>query len=248
LIEARNAVADIAPHIITVAHTGSTNADMVAKSRQGAGEGTWLRAEQQSAGRGRMGRNWHSALGNFYGSTLVRLRDEDPAAATLAMLTAVCVFDVVQPLLHTPAALQIKWPNDVLFSGAKLSGILLERSDDAVIIGIGVNVVSAPKVDGRNTCCIAEHGMVPDIDAFTQALAKDFATKISNWRCDSAQIWLKTSYLARAHPVGAHLKISLSAESQVQGVFDGLADDGALRLRLADGSTMIVHAGDVDLI
>jgi BirA family transcriptional regulator, biotin operon repressor / biotin---[acetyl-CoA-carboxylase] ligase len=113
----------------TVAETGSTNADMLELARAGLGEGVWLRAERQQGGRGRQGRAWVSPVGNFYGSTLVRLRDSDPAPATLALVAAVALEEVVRAYLpEATPALAIKWPNDVLLGGAKLSGILLERT------------------------------------------------------------------------------------------------------------------------
>ncbi len=89
----RGAVAVLS--IRTVAETGSTNADLLAAAKTGASEGTWLRAERQTAGRGRLGRAWVSPEGNLYASTLVRLRATDPAAATLALVAGVAVEEAV---------------------------------------------------------------------------------------------------------------------------------------------------------
>ena len=83
----------------TVAETGSTNADMLALARSGVEEGVWLRAERQTGGRGRQGRVWVSPIGNFYGSTVVRVRGGDPAAATLALVAAVALEEVVRVYL-----------------------------------------------------------------------------------------------------------------------------------------------------
>jgi BirA family biotin operon repressor/biotin-[acetyl-CoA-carboxylase] ligase len=85
--------------IRTVAETGSTNADMLALARSGAEEGLWLRAERQSGGRGRQGREWVSPEGNLYASTLVRLRPTDPPAPTLALVAAVAPEETVRSYL-----------------------------------------------------------------------------------------------------------------------------------------------------
>jgi len=81
--------------IRVVEETGSTNADMLALAAAGAAEGSWLRAERQTAGKGRQGRAWESPIGNFYGSTLVRLRPTDPPAPTLALVAAVALEEAV---------------------------------------------------------------------------------------------------------------------------------------------------------
>src|SRR5689334_7206475 len=107
--------------IRTVPETGSTNDDLAALARAGAPEGTWLRAERQTGGRGRQGRGWESPLGNLHASTLVRLAPGDPPAPTLALVAAVALREVAAAF--APGAdLVIKWPNDLLAGGAKLAG------------------------------------------------------------------------------------------------------------------------------
>ena len=132
--------------IRTVAATGSTNADLLELARSGAVEGLWLVAERQTAGRGRQGRTWESPPGNLYASTLVRLRRDDPSAPGLALVAAVALHEVVAAVLTggRRGGLLLKWPNDLLLDGAKLAGILLERADDAVVIGVGVNAQHHP--------------------------------------------------------------------------------------------------------
>lgn len=226
--------------IRSVAETGSTNDDLAALAREGAAEGLWLRAERQTGGRGRQGRAWSSPPGNLYASTLVRLRPGDPPAPTLALVAAVA--------LHEAAALYargilIKWPNDLLAGGAKLSGILLERADDAVVIGFGVNLAHHPTdIERPATSIAALTGSAPDPDAFLETLANAFARWLSRWRSDGLAP-VRRAWLAAAHPVGT----ALTAAGE-QGLFDGLDETGALRLRLGDGTLRLVHAGDVFLI
>lgn len=238
--------------IRTVAETGSTNADMLELARAGAGEGLWLRAERQLGGRGRQGRVWASPLGNFYGSTLVRLRPSDPPAATLALVAAVALDEVVGAYLsHVPSegrgSVVIKWPNDLLLGGAKLSGILLERADDAVIVGIGVNLAHHPDDTDRRATSLAVHGTAPDPADFAETLADAFARWLGIWR-GQGLMPVRARWLERAHPIGTALTARLADGSATDGLFDGLDPDGALILRLADGATRVIHAGDVFLL
>jgi BirA family transcriptional regulator, biotin operon repressor / biotin---[acetyl-CoA-carboxylase] ligase len=280
--------------IKTVAETHSTNDDVAAHAREGAPEGLWLRAERQTGGRGRQGRGWHSPEGNLYASTLVRMREGDPPAPTLALVAAVALHEVSalfagdQPsplwggqgggrpasagrkeslsashaaraphptlphkgggLLSSPGAspahaVMIKWPNDILAGPAKLAGILLERSGDAVVIGFGVNLAHHPEHLGRPVTSLAALiGAAPDPALFLETLAECFARWLARWRSEGLAP-IRAAWLAAAHPPGTAL-----ATSEGEGLFDGLDPSGALRLRLADGIVRVIHAGDVFLL
>lgn len=232
--------------ITTVSQTGSTNADLAAAVRGGEGlpEGTWLVADRQTAGKGRQGRQWFDGSGNFMGSTLVHLSPRDPSPASLALVAGLAAYEAVLPLLSDPAGLRLKWPNDLLLGGAKLAGILLERESHAVIIGIGVNLAAAPDLPGRETVSLAAFGPAPDRDLFAQSLSACFDREIERWRTYGVEP-LTRRWQSVAHPLGTSLVVSPPGEAPVEGLFDGLAPDGALRLRLADGSTRVIHAGDV---
>jgi BirA family biotin operon repressor/biotin-[acetyl-CoA-carboxylase] ligase len=233
--------------IRTVPETGSTNDDLATLAEQGAAEGAWLRAERQTGGRGRHGRVWQSPAGNLYASTLVRLQPTDPPAPTLALVAAVALHDVVQAYAGG-AEIRIKWPNDLVARGAKLSGILLERSGDAVIIGFGVNLADHPTDTPRPATSLAAlAGVAPDAAALLADLAASFAGWLSRWRSEGFAP-VRGRWLERAHPRGTALSTSGADGASLDGLFDGLDDDGALRLRLADGSTHVIHAGDVFLI
>jgi BirA family biotin operon repressor/biotin-[acetyl-CoA-carboxylase] ligase len=232
--------------IRTVAETGSTNADLIALAASGTGEGFWLRAERQTGGRGRQGRVWQSPPGNFYGSTLVRLRASDPAPATLALVAAVALEEAAR--VHAPeAALSIKWPNDLLLGGAKLAGILLERAGDAVVVGIGVNLAHHPEGLDRPVTSLAAHGPAPDVATFAETLAESFERWIARWRGEGLAP-VRERWIARAHAAGTALAATLPDGQRIEGLFDRLDGDGALILRLADGSVRAIHAADVFLI
>jgi BirA family biotin operon repressor/biotin-[acetyl-CoA-carboxylase] ligase len=231
--------------IRTVEETGSTNADMLALAAAGASEGSWLRAERQTSGKGRQGRAWESPAGNLYASTLVRLRPSDPPAATLALVAAVALEDAVRVFL--PSGGTLKWPNDLLVDGAKLSGILLERAGDAVVIGIGANLAHHPDLPDRPATSLAAHGASADPATLLDVLAEAFARWLGRWRGEGLDP-VRQRWLERGHSTGTALTARLPDGSAVDGLFDGLTHDGALILRLADGSRRVIHAGDVFLI
>ena len=230
--------------IRTVAETGSTNADMLLLARDGAEEGLWLRAERQTAGRGRLGRAWLSPDGNLYASTLVRLRPGNPQPASLALVAAVALHEAIAVFGVTA---ELKWPNDLLLQGAKLSGILLERAGDAVVIGIGVNVAHHPDLPDRPTASLAAAGSPVVAQTLLDVLAESFARWLARWRGEGLGP-VRTAWLAAAHPVGTALTARLPDGSTREGLFDGLDPDGALILRLASGERHVIHAADVFVI
>ena len=232
--------------IRSVPETGSTNADLLADLRAGyrVNEGDWLVADRQVAGRGRQGREWFDGAGNFMGSTVVRLAQADPPPASFALAAALAVYDTVLALLPNPSPLLLKWPNDLTFAGAKLSGILLEREADALVVGIGVNLAQAPDIVGRATVALSQLSPTPDREHFARALASSFARELDRWRTYGVEP-LTRRWQAAAHPVGTPLTIAPPGEAALSGTFDGLTGDGALRLRTIDGATRVIHAGDV---
>ena len=232
--------------ILTVAETGSTNADMLELARAGAEEGLWLRADRQTGGRGRRGRAWESPVGNLYASTLVRLRPTDPPAATLALVTAVALQEVVRAFARGVEVV-IKWPNDLLLAGAKLAGILLERGEDAVVIGIGVNLTHRPDLPDRPATSLADHSATVTPEDFLAELAPILSHRVRRWRGEGLEP-VRRAWLSGAHPIGTALTVNLPDGDSIVGLFDGLDRDGALLLRLADGSVRTIHAGDVFLV
>jgi BirA family biotin operon repressor/biotin-[acetyl-CoA-carboxylase] ligase len=171
---------------------------------------------------------------------LVRLRAGDPPAPTLALVAAVALHEAVS--LHA-AAVRIKWPNDLVANGMKLAGVLLEREGQAVIAGFGVNLAAHPDLPDRPATDVAAiAGTAPAPGLFAEALAESFRRWLERWRTEGIAP-VRRRWLDTAHPVGTKL-----STAEGEGRFDGLDDSGALRLRLADGTLRLVHAGDVFLI
>jgi BirA family transcriptional regulator, biotin operon repressor / biotin---[acetyl-CoA-carboxylase] ligase len=184
-----------------------------------------------------------SPPGNLYASTLVRLNPADPAPATLGFVAAMALFDgVISVAPELP--LKIKWPNDLLVNGAKLSGILLERTGDWVVVGIGVNLSHHPDLPDRPTTSLsALTHQTHDPQAFVEVLARSFADWLTIWRRDIFRVL--DGWRARGHRADEALSVNLPDGERVEGKFVALGNDGALLLRLADGSVRAIHAGDV---
>lgn len=218
---------------------------MLALAEQGGADGSWLRAARQTGGKGRMGRAWESPDGNLYCSTLVRLQPTDPLPHTLALVAANAVHALVAPLCEGQA--RIKWPNDILVDGAKIAGILLERAGHAIVVGIGVNVTGHPVGLDRPVTSLAAQGAN---DATAQALydrlAQLFAHWLSIWRAQGLDP-IRTHWLLNAHPTGTPMRVIQPDGGQVEGTFDTLDRQGMLILRLANGDSRAIHAGDIIL-
>ena len=183
-----------------------------------------------------------SVAGNFYGSTLVQLRPDDPPAPSLSLVAGLALIEALdvavpgQPLV-------LKWPNDLMLSGKKLAGILLERAGERVVLGFGVNLAAAPQLPDRQAASL--NGEVAP-QAFAPLLAGSFARLLGLWR-QSQPALIAQAWLTRAHPVGTPLAVHAGSDDVRSGRFDGLEPDGALRLRRDDGALDIVRAGDVVL-
>lgn len=234
--------------IETIRETGSTNADLLARidSGEALAEGAWLVADRQRAGRGRQGRAWLDAPGNFMGSTAVCLGPSDPSAPGLSLVAALAVYEAVLLRLAEPQHLSLKWPNDLLLRGEKVAGILLERSGNIAVIGIGVNLAAAPPLPDRTAAHLACVGPTPERDSFARELAASLERELARWRQFGMEPII-ARWQSAAHPPGSSISVHGADGTRISGTFQGLAPNGALQLGLADGSTRVIHAGDVAL-
>ena len=180
--------------------------------------------------------------GNFYGSTLVELREADPPAQTLSLAAGLALIEAIDVAVPGQP-LMLKWPNDVMLAGRKLAGILLERSSGRIAVGFGVNLAATPELPDRETASL---GGVCLPQAFAPLLAGSFARLLELWR-RSEPAMIGRAWMARAHPAGTKLTVHSNSEETLAGLFEGLESDGALRLRDEGGSVQIVHAGDIEL-
>ena len=205
-------------------------------------EGDWLVALRQEGGRGRHGRTWQAPEGNFAGSTVIDLRPDDPPAPALALAAGLALIEAAE-VAAPGLPLSLKWPNDLMLGGAKLAGILLERSGQRVVAGFGVNLGAAPDIEGRRTAAL--DGIISP-QAFAPLLAASFARLLRAWRSAEPAAFAR-AWLERAHPIGTRLEVHASANERVTGSFDGIDPDGALRLLRDGGGVEVLRAGDVTL-
>ena len=238
--------------ILLLDQTDSTNAE--ARRRADAGETgpLWIVARRQTEGRGRRGRQWESRDGNLF-STLLQLTRKSPAeAAQVTFVAALAIADLLDA--WAPASLvTIKWPNDVMLAGQKASGVLVESGAHEsgglwLAVGIGINLVSAPEGTERPATALAHHlrgdaVSPPTIEAAAAKLAAAFHVWMTRWETLGFQPILD-AWSARTAGLDGPAVARLGRET-IEGRAEGVGPDGALKLRLADGSLRLISAGDV---
>lgn len=227
----------------------STSDLVVRLAEAGEPEGLAILARRQSAGRGTQGRGWEGRAGNLHLSVLLRPGGPVRDAPQWGLLAAVALADAIAECLPDPAALRLKWPNDVLLGGAKAAGILAEAAatpGDAIAwlsLGFGVNLAHAPEVSGRSTACLADAGVVPPApEAFAERLLVALDRRRRERLLDGFGP-IRAAWLARGPALDAPLAIRRGG-SDITGRFAGLAEDGSLLLA-ADGRVRALASGEV---
>ena len=232
----------------------STNAEARRLAAQGpdvAPEGTIVWAHEQTAGRGRRGRTWHSPRGNLYCSIILRPDAPLKDVAQFSFVAALAVFDAIGSLAQPGTDAQMKWPNDVLVAGRKVSGILLEAqggaqpdaAPDFVIVGVGVNLVSYPEDVAFPATSLTEEGTPVLAPEFLESFARHFQAWARLW-VDEGFERLRKNWLWRCGQVGKEIQVRLANET-LTGTFKDLDENGALVLETAGGGLRTVTAGDV---
>ncbi|GHA90875.1 biotin--[acetyl-CoA-carboxylase] ligase [Algimonas arctica] len=227
---------------------GSTQDEARSLYKSGERGPVWVRADVQTQGRGRRDRTWVSCSGNL-SATLLLPNSTDPSqsalhgfAASLAIVDTLVAYMPQRPVT-------LKWPNDALIGGAKISGLLIEREAKALLIGIGINLVSHPD----NTPYPATHllremkaenladaePLFTGAEAVLALLSKHVMQRIGTLRNDGFEP-IRKDWLAYAHHLGKTVTVN-----GLTGTFTDLAPDGALCLILPNGTETRVHAGDV---
>lgn len=219
----------------------STQRYAAALAADGAVDGTAVVADTQTAGRGRRGRVWHDAPGaSLLVSVILRTSLPLARVPTLSLAAGVAVADALIAVAGVDA--RLKWPNDVLVNGRKIAGVLLERQNDAVILGIGINIAAAsvPAEMTAHATSVAGEGGRADRAALLAALLDALA----QWRPRLEREGfepVRTRWTALAGMLGRRI-----TADGVVGTALGLDDDGALLMETGAGTTRIL-AGDVHM-
>jgi BirA family biotin operon repressor/biotin-[acetyl-CoA-carboxylase] ligase len=240
--------------IEVVQSTGSTNADLLARALAGAPEGVVLAAEEQRAGRGRMGRTWTSpARAALTFSVLLKPAVPPARRGWLPLLTGVAVTAAVTSV--TGVDLRLKWPNDVLAAGAKLCGILAEASGDAVVVGIGLNVSTepaefpSPRPGALPATSLRAAGATAlDRANLLLAILEGFERWYQTWQQaggDPDRSGLRPEYTRLSATIGRTVRAELPGGQALSGPAAGVDSDGRLLVRVSPGSEVAVAAGDV---
>lgn len=230
----------------------STNEEARRRALDGDMGPCWLVTAEQTAGRGRLGRQWSSPRGNLYVTALLPFPGTLQVAALACFSAGLAVIDASRALGVAASQLKLKWPNDVLAGSAKLGGILIETGSQHgrlwMAAGFGVNVEVAPERADRVTSCLTalpggEQATAPKLLA---ALDIAFRARLFQLLGDGFAS-TRTEWLANAAHLGARVELA-PASGRIEGVMTGLAEDGALIVRLADGSETHVRAGEISVL
>ncbi len=238
-----------AAHLTSTGSTMTDLARLVAEGRAGEGR-LWLTAAAQTAGRGRRGRPWTSPPGNLYASLVL----VDPAPpGSLGTLPLVCGLAmraaVAEELGEGAPPVTLKWPNDVLIDGGKCCGILLEQvpvpgGGMAVVFGCGINITSHPLETPYPATHLKAHQPNASAQTLFHRIAEAHAHCLARFDHGRGAPAIVADVRRHVHGVGQSMTVRLES-NQSQGVFEGIADDGRLILRLADGTHKRFAAGDV---
>ena len=233
---------------------GSTQRVAAELAEQGVAQGAVVIAEQQSAGRGRMGRQWHSPSGvNLYATIILRPTCPLAEVPRLSLIAGVAAAEALETA--APGLVALKWPNDVWLNGRKAGGIISEAMTDAshglqcVLIGIGLNLNLAardipPELQGKATSVLIATGYPCDRIAIASALLQKLGTRYMETEQHSFAVirplWERYSALT-GQPVTV-----VDGVSRISGTVTGIDEEGALLLETAQGQRRIL-TGDVSI-
>jgi BirA family biotin operon repressor/biotin-[acetyl-CoA-carboxylase] ligase len=246
----------LARELAWFAELDSTNRHALALAAQGAAHGTAVIAETQTAGRGRLGRSFFSPpRTNLYVSIVLRPNGSVATLGTLPLAAGVALAEAIAAELGDPARVELKWPNDVLVDGKKVSGILLERASAsaaaAVILGIGVNLNVDPatfpdEFRARASSLSAQAGRKIDRARFAAALFERLERALDAHAAGGFAA-LRPRFDALFRMTGRRVRVADAAERVREGLVLGVGADGSLRLGTYDGEERL-FAGDVTLL
>ena len=242
--------------LLSLEATNSTNDDALQAARSGDPGQLWITAAEQLAGRGRHGRQWSSPLGNLYATLLLIDPCDMQSAPQLGFVAGLALHEAVEAVTGIGAPrLSLKWPNDLLLDGAKVSGLLLEghrlqpEGPLAIVIGFGVNVAFAPTGTPYPASALraVKHGL-GRAQVF-RALSSAFARAFSAWRMSSRMNAsdpfgaIRRLWLERAAGIGQEVTLRLPSGEKA-GIFKGLDRFGRLQLKSGD-DVELIDAGDL---
>jgi BirA family biotin operon repressor/biotin-[acetyl-CoA-carboxylase] ligase len=236
---------------------GSTNAEAMARARDGERGPIWFVTPEQTAGRGRRQRAWIAPRGNL-ASSVLEVMDIQPAiAATLGFAAGLALESALQRLSveanlrrgSDPLKFTLKWPNDLVTGGQKLAGILLEAEAVAgnrlaVVVGIGTNVIAAPEGTPTPATSLAALGVHIGAEELFAALSDAWVEFRGIWDNGRGFAEIRRLWLARAAGLGERIAIQ-TGSTTIAGIFDTIDEAGCLIVRTTEGKLLPIAAGEV---
>ena len=200
-------------------------------------------ADYQTGGKGRMGRNWVSPIGNLYFSLSLKPQKSIAINSQLSFLAAVAMGLALSELSKNQLEINYKWPNDILLSGKKVAGILLESDMDFLVLGIGVNIKSHPEQTTYPACNLDEQGFeaVDKINLLEKFL-DNFSDLYQKW-LDFGFVPIRNLWLEKAFNLNQEITVNLPNQS-LRGTFKNLDEQGNLILEV-NGKTQLIASGEV---
>lgn len=231
----------------------STNATCLTMAESGESNGLWITATSQKLGRGSRGREWVSSKGNLFASLLLVNPSTDDKLHTLTFVACLAIKDTIDNLSDNANNLvQLKWPNDVLLNGKKISGILLEnhliQSRRSIIVGIGINVKSFPDEALYPATSFNNENIMCDLENVFEVLATAFAIRLKQWNEGFGFEAIRHDWLQNAAGLGEAIKVKFPVGSNTQeliGIFEGLDEAGMLQLETSKGIIEKVSVADI---
>lgn len=229
--------------VFSFAELSSTNDEARRLAAEGAGEGTLVIAERQTAGRGRRGRIWYSPPGTGLWCSLVLRPPASLAPPLVALLLGLAIARGIRACCGVPALL--KWPNDVLIAGGKVAGILCEAGPGGLVAGFGVDVNQEgfPPELPAATSIHMQTGCFTDRATLLRAVLEE-AEGLYLEACDRGPMQLIAAAIPLLSTLGQQVEVQLEGET-LRGLACGLEADGALQVREESGLLHTIRAGDV---
>ena len=235
-------------HLLSYQEVDSTNEEAKRLAVGGASHGAFIWGKQQSAGKGRSGREWVSKQGNLFVSVLLSPEVALKHYQEVSFVAALAVKEMLEPIVGGEYELSLKWPNDVLLDGKKVAGILLESVNiadkDWLIVGVGLNVDSFPKDVRYPATCLTQAGV--QIISAKIALSRfihHFVGRYDMWMKEGFEpvrdVWCESGYR-----FGESVSMA-SGDEKIEGIFADIGADGAMLLKDATGEMREIYAGEM---
>lgn len=240
-------------HLLSYDVLDSTNEEAKRLAGGGASHGAVIWAKKQTSGRGRMGREWISPEGNLYVSVLLSPNKDLATCSQLSFVAAVAAAETLEVIVSESAEISCKWPNDILYDGKKLGGILLEsfttpdeRGKDKqwVVVGVGINIDHFPEHVMFPATCLRDAGVeIISAKIVLSRFIYNFIHRYDYWTKKGFKD-IQKEWINRAYRLGYPTEVMVG-DKQLKGVFDGIDAAGRLLLRQESGAVTGISAGDV---